>query len=432
MARRNHRQPSPHTSRATRAFVMLSLVPVLFWWSCTPESALAHTSATVAPDDLMRFWSPDPLVVIGALVAGWFYARGCGNLREIGKRTGRGPIISNGRIAAFWAGLATMLIALASPLDTATATVFTAHMIQHILLIAVGPPLILLGSPMTVILNGVPRSWRRPIARTSNVRVISGTLAILTIPVIAWCLHALTLWVWHDPTLYQAAVRHEWLHLVEHVSFVATAFLYWWTIIPASNRAHNNVGPGFGILSVFAMGMQGAALGAILTFWGSMIYPVYSGRSELWGISALSDQRLAGLIMWIPAGSIYVAAALMLLGQWFHIEGDGNAPEGVVADSIATAVTSTATGEVSTTNLETRYQTDTASGWTACIDQRTKGRCAALRHRVDMESTPTGLVPGFRMSVSHLGDQFPGEDTTTTICSIWAFAGVIAGAEGDE
>ena len=342
MARRNHRQPAPHGIRATRTFTTLSLGTMLFWWTCAPESALAHTSATVAPNDLMRFWSPDPLVVIGALVAGWFYARGSGNLREIGKRTGRGLIISNGRIVAFWAGLVTMLIALASPLDTATATIFSAHMIQHILLIAVGPPLILLGSPLTVILNGVPHSWRRPIAGVSNVRAISSTLAILTIPVIAWCLHALTLWVWHDPTLYQAAVRHEWLHLVEHFSFVATAFFYWWTIIPASNRAHNSVGPGVGILSVFAMGMQGAVLGAILTFWGSPIYPVYSGRSELWGISALSDQRLAGLIMWIPAGSIYVVAALMLLAQWFQVDADDHTPASADATTTAIATTTSA------------------------------------------------------------------------------------------
>ncbi len=320
---------------------MLSFVSIAFWWSCTPETALAHTSDIVAPTDVMRFWSPDPLVVIGALVVGWLYARGSGNLREIGKRTRRGLIISSGRIAAFWAGLGTMVIALASPLDTVTATVFTAHMIQHILLIAVGPPLILLGSPMTVILNGVPRSWRRPIARASGLPAISGTMAILTIPVIAWSVHAITLWIWHDPTLYQAAVRHEWLHLVEHFSFVATAFFYWWTIIPASNRAHNNVGPAFGILSVFAMGMQGAALGAILSFWGSVIYPVYGGRSELWGISALSDQRLAGLVMWIPAGSIYLVAALLLLGQWFQVDtvDHANTVVGVVAPVSATAPT---------------------------------------------------------------------------------------------
>jgi len=70
------------------------------------------------------------------------------------------------------------------------------------------------------------------------------------------------------------------------------------------------------------MGMQGAALGALLTFWGGVIYPIYIGRSELWGFSALSDQHLAGLIMWIPAGSIYVVAALMLLGQWFRLDGE--------------------------------------------------------------------------------------------------------------
>ncbi|HEU0164229.1 MAG TPA: cytochrome c oxidase assembly protein, partial [Thermomicrobiales bacterium] len=133
-----------------------------------PLGASAHTSQAVAPRDLMQFWTPDPTVIVACLVTGWLYLRGVGRLREIGERTGRGPIIQTGRIAAFWCGLATLLIALASPLDTATASVFSAHMVQHVLLIAVAPPLILLGNPMTVIMNGLPRSWRRPIAQLEH------------------------------------------------------------------------------------------------------------------------------------------------------------------------------------------------------------------------------------------------------------------------
>jgi putative membrane protein len=253
-------------------------------------------------------------------------------LREAGKRRGRGAIISSGRIAAFWCGLGTMAIALASPLDTATATVFTAHMIQHVLLIAVGPPLILIGKPMTVMMIGLPRSWRRPIATiTHRIPPIAAVIGILTTPIVAFLMHAGTLWIWHDPGLYQAAVRHEWIHAIEHGTFIVTAFLYWWAIIPVGGHARHTVGPAVGILSVFGMGMQGAALGAILTFWGSVIYPVYDGRSELWGLSSLSDQRLAGLIMWIPAGSVYVAIAMMLLVTWFRQDQDELPPPALEA-----------------------------------------------------------------------------------------------------
>jgi putative membrane protein len=288
-----------------------------------PLGVSAHTSQAVAPRDLMQFWTPDPAVVVACLVSGWLYLRGAGKLREIGERTGRGSIIPIWRVVAFWCGLATLLIALASPLDTATATIFSAHMVQHIMLISVGPPLILLGNPMTVIMNGLPRPWRRPIAQLEHrVPGLAPALRILTAPIVAFVVHVSTLWIWHFPPFYDAAVRHESLHLVEHATFVMTAFLYWWKIIPATRVSTRTVSPAVGILSVFAMGMQGAVLGTILTFSGSVLYPVYSGRSELWGISTISDQRLAGLIMWIPAGSVYVGVAMLLLALWFREEED--------------------------------------------------------------------------------------------------------------
>ncbi|HWK81124.1 MAG TPA: cytochrome c oxidase assembly protein, partial [Thermomicrobiales bacterium] len=269
--------------------------------------AQAHTTDAVAPDRLLDAWKADPWVLIAALVAGWLYARGIGHLNEMGTRTGRGPLVGPARIAAFSAGLLTLVLALSSPLDTATATIFSAHMIQHVLLVAVAPPLILLGLPTTVFLNGVPRGWRRPLATLPHrIPGLAVLLGVLTMPAVAWLVHAGTLWAWHIPWLYDAAVQNERLHAVEHATFVITALLYWWTIVPAGAHTRNALGPAMGILSVFAMGMQSAALGIILTFWSTPIYPVYVGRSELWHISALSDQRLAGLIMWIPAGSVYV------------------------------------------------------------------------------------------------------------------------------
>ncbi|MGB3329100.1 MAG: cytochrome c oxidase assembly protein, partial [Thermomicrobiales bacterium] len=281
--------------------------------------AAAHTTEAVPPGRLLQVWQADPWVLIGALITGWLYVRGLGSLNEIGARTGRGPVVSHARAWAFFAGLATLVVALASPLDAATATIFSAHMVQHVLLVAMAPPLVLLGLPMTVILNGLPRAWRRPIALLPHrVPGLARILAVVTMPIVAWFIHAGTLWLWHVPQFYDAAVESERIHAVEHATFVLTAFLFWWTIVPAGAHARNALGPGLGILSVFAMGMQGAALGIILTFWSTPLYPVYLGRSELWHISTLSDQRLAGLIMWIPAGSVYVAAAMLLLRAWFR------------------------------------------------------------------------------------------------------------------
>lgn len=301
----------------TRWLALISLGCTLAF--ALPQTASAHTSEIVAPGDLMHHWVPDPVVVIGALIAGALYLLGNGRLREVGRHTGRGPIISPLRVACFWSGLVVLLIALASPLDTATATVFSAHMIQHVLLIAVAPPLILLGNPLAVMMNGLPRSWRRPLTQLPHrIPGLDTIIRTITQPVVAFLLHLAAVWFWHVPSLYDAAVQSERIHFLEHLSFVATAFCYWWAIIPMGGRARHTISPPLGILSVFAMGMQGVALGAILTFSGSVIYPVYLDRSDLWGISALSDQRLAGLIMWIPAGSVYVAIALVLLATWFR------------------------------------------------------------------------------------------------------------------
>ncbi|MGC4193011.1 MAG: cytochrome c oxidase assembly protein [Thermomicrobiales bacterium] len=283
--------------------------------------ASAHTTEAVPPERLLEVWKADPYVLIAVLVTGWLYIRGLGRLNEIGERAGRGVIVAPARVWAFFAGLLTLAVALASPLDAATATVFSAHMVQHVLLVAIAPPLVLLGMPLTTILNGLPRRWRHPLAMLPHrVPALASVLGILTMPVVAWFVHAGTLWCWHVPGLYDAAVENERIHAVEHATFVITAFLYWWTIVPAGAHARNAVSPAIGILSVFAMGMQGAALGIILTFWSTPLYPVYIGRSELWSISTLSDQKLAGLIMWIPAGSVYVVVALLLLRAWFQDE----------------------------------------------------------------------------------------------------------------
>lgn len=310
--------------QTTRRPIRAGLSTLVFaTWAFPYESVSAHTTDAIAPSHLLKAWQPDPLILIAVLLTAWIYARGVGRLNEVGERVGRGRIVETTRIAAFAAGLLTLLVALASPLDAATATIFSAHMVQHILLVAVAPPLLLLGQPLMVIMNGLPQRWRRPIATLpQRVPTLTALLTVVTLPIVAWLLHTATLWFWHIPVLYDAAVQNERIHVVEHATFVLTALLYWWTVIPAASHARNAVGPAMGILSVFAMGMQGATLGIMLTFWSTPLYPVYVGRSALWHLSTLSDQRLAGLIMWIPAGSIYVIAALALLRTWFREDHD--------------------------------------------------------------------------------------------------------------
>jgi cytochrome c oxidase assembly factor CtaG len=124
------------------------------------------------------------------------------------------------------------------------------------------------------------------------------------------------LWGWHVPALYEQAVRSEALHTVEHLSFLATAFMFWWVVLQPSGRSP---APGRDVLYVFTAGLAGSALGALLTFAASPIYPSYTRAAAALGASPLTDQQLAGLIMWIPSGVVYLGFASWLFVRWLRV-----------------------------------------------------------------------------------------------------------------
>ena len=136
-------------------------------------------------------------------------------------------------------------------------------------------------------------------------------------PGITWGLHALALWVWHLPLLYESALRSEVVHAAEHVSFAGTAVLYWWVV--AECGAPRRMDRAVGVLYVFTIAMQGGILGALMTFSAAPWYPAYAASATAWGLTPLEDQQLAGLIMWVPSGLVYLAAALVLLVGWLRM-----------------------------------------------------------------------------------------------------------------
>jgi cytochrome c oxidase assembly factor CtaG len=129
-----------------------------------------------------------------------------------------------------------------------------------------------------------------------------------------WLLHVATLWFWHAAVLYDAALRSQLLHVVEHASFLVTALLFWHVVIGV--RSPERVPNGLGVLLVFAMAMQSVFLSVLLTFAGAPWYSGYATTTTPWGLEPLADQQLAGVIMWIPAGLVYLAAGLALLVAW--------------------------------------------------------------------------------------------------------------------
>jgi putative membrane protein len=242
---------------------------------------------------------PEPGALIGVLVVGTLYARGVATLWQ---RAGADRVVRRWQVACFGGGLLAILVALESPLDALAEALFAIHMVQHLLLILVAGPLLVLGIPLAPLLWGLPQAPRRTFASWWR------RIAVLSRPMFAFAAHSLALWLWHLPILYEAAVRNRGVHILEHLSFLATAILFWWTI---TRRAQ-----GRGVLYVFGLAMQSTVLGALLTFSPTPWYTAHLASAPAWGLAASDDQQLAGLIMWVPGGSVYLAAALGLFAAW--------------------------------------------------------------------------------------------------------------------
>ena len=217
------------------------------------------------------------------------------------------------RAACFYAGLTVLGIALLSPLEVWAQQLFSAHMIQHLMLVLLAAPLIAFGAPGETLWLGLPRSLRVVTGKSSRHPPISTFRLVLAAPIVVVSLHAAAMWAWHLPGLYQAALRVEALHAAEHMSFLGTALLFWSLILPTR---HKRLSHGVRSLLVFATGLQSGALGAILVFAGVPLYPIHESPTR-WGLTALEDQQLAGAIMWVPAGAFYLGTILILLIAWF-------------------------------------------------------------------------------------------------------------------
>jgi putative membrane protein len=312
-----HMQPS-----RLRAMLPIALGLALALLLAGPTGlALAHDGQPPQPHDLWTAWSRDPLVWLALMVVGGFYLRGT---RALWGRAGAGRGLRRWQVAAYAGGILTLVVALTSPLDALGSALLAAHMTQHVLLVAVAAPLLVLGQPAITLLWALPEPGRRAVGRCwHRAPVLRSAWALLSLPLVAWLLHTAALWVWHAPPLYQAALDSATVHGAEHLSFLGTALLFWWTVLmpiptgtaPAEARRALH---GLGVLSIFALTLQSGLLGALMTFAPTPWYPAYAGRTTPWGLTLLEDQQLAGLLMWIPGGMIYAAVALGLLALWIR------------------------------------------------------------------------------------------------------------------
>lgn len=268
-------------------------------------TALAHEGEVHATlgETLWR-WTWDPLVLSLLALSAGLYVAGM-------RRSGRA--LRWWHIAAFAGGWLTLVIALVSPVDALSDLLFSAHMTQHELLMLVAAPLLVAGQPLVSMMNGLPARVRPSVVRAFRTPAVSRTWQFLTNAVNVWIIHAVVILGWHIPVFYEAAIRSEAIHFVQHFCFLASAIFFWWALV---HGRYGKLGYGLGVMYVFTTAMYTGALGALVTLAPRLLYPIYGPRSAAVGIDPLHDQQLAGLIMWIPAGVIFVLVGLALFAAW--------------------------------------------------------------------------------------------------------------------
>ncbi|HET8913166.1 MAG TPA: cytochrome c oxidase assembly protein [Ktedonobacteraceae bacterium] len=256
-------------------------------------------------DFWLNNWHWSPSVIIGILLIVGFYLYAVGPWR---KRHRPEEELPSWRPFVFVLGFAIIFLALVSPLDELGDTyLFSAHMVQHLCLTLIAPPLLLLGTPAWLL---EPVFAYKPLYRIARG---------LTYPAVAFLLFNFDFWLWHAPPLYNATLENEGIHILEHLTFIILAVINWWPIfspMPQESKL-GRLPLGGQILYLFLSGMPVVALGAGLTFFPPLYAP-YLSVPRIWGISAASDQQLGGLIMWVPGNIVYILIMSVLFIRWMQ------------------------------------------------------------------------------------------------------------------
>ena len=272
---------------------------------CVPAMVRAHEGHHAAAMPGMSPW--DAAVLGLLLLAGVLYAIGSARL------TARGAHVRRIERVAFWTGWVTLIVSVAPPLDGAAAMRFSAHMVQHELLMLVGAPLMIVGRPIVPWLWAMPEHVRLAAGTAPPARLLKSAWRSLTVPIVAWALHGLVVWLWHAPVLYEGAVENEGIHALQHATFVGTAVLFWWGLV---HGRYGRAAYGASALYVFTTMVHTGVLGAVFTLSQTPFYRIYADRAVAAGIDAAADQQLAGLYMWVPAGLILTVFGLALFVAW--------------------------------------------------------------------------------------------------------------------
>ncbi|MGO4526354.1 cytochrome c oxidase assembly protein [Microvirga sp. 2MCAF35] len=265
------------------------------------------------PDQVWSSWSLSPVIALPLVLVAALYGRGLRVLHGDAKP-------SLGRQGLFAAGIACLAVALVSPLCRMAATLAWAHMVQHVLLVAGAPLLLALSRPGRVLLASLPARLRMTIETVRTDKPASQPYAYL---LASFVLYGANIWFWHVPALYQGALLNAGLHVLMVAVLLAVSLLFWHVILETYRVP--GLGSGLAAALLFFTFLHTAVLGLLLALSPQVWYPLMALRSAAWGLLPIDDQRLAGLIMWIPMGGVYFATALVIMGRL--ITGSSRAPE---------------------------------------------------------------------------------------------------------
>ncbi len=274
---------------------------------------IAH-GPVLAPPTVARVltaWAFEPLVLIPLVVAGWVYLQG---VRHVRSRFPANPWPRD-RIAWFMAGLAVVFLALESPVDVYAADLLLIHMIQHMLLAFIAAPMLVAGAPVTLALRALSPSGRT--RRSIQRAVHSPPVRFLTNPIVAWVLFAAAMVGTHFSPLYEASLEHQWIHDVEHLVFLGSGLLFWYPVIAVDPTTWRMPHP-LRLLYVILAGPVNTFTALAIYSSNDVLYPYYASLSRAWGPSPVSDQQMAGAIMWVTGDIALLIAVVLVAVAWFH------------------------------------------------------------------------------------------------------------------
>ena len=279
-----------------------------------PARVLAHGAEAPAPSfpSVLLEWRFDPTALVLLVLVATLYLWA---VRRVDEAHPRNPQPAH-RTWLFIAGLATIGVALVSPIEAYEGQLFSVHMAQHMLLELVAAPLLLAGAPITLTLRVSSPRVRRGLLAVLQSRIVH----LISFPVIAWVLFAAVNWGWHFSTLYDQALENDLLHYFQHATFLGAALLFWWPVIGADPSPWRLPHP-MRLFYLFLAMPQNSFLGVALLQTTSVLYPHYVTNGRTWGPSPLEDQHLGGVFMWVFGDMAFLAGMAIVVALWVRHEG---------------------------------------------------------------------------------------------------------------